>query len=72
MVTSFFTNIRQEIVNELMTAKSDIKVAVCWFTCKELFNLLCDKLKDKIPVTLIVLNDSINNRVDGLNFAVRL
>ncbi len=51
-----------------MTAKTDIKVAVCWFTCKELFDVLCDKLKDKIRVTLIVLNDSINNRVDGLNF----
>lgn len=68
MVTPFFTNIRQQIINELKTAKTDIKVAVCWFTCKELFDVLYEKLKNNIPVTVIILNDSINNRTDGLNF----
>ena len=68
MIKTYFTNIRQQISNELQSAKSDIKVAVCWFTCEELFDLLCDKLKEGKSVELIVLNDSINNRPDGLNF----
>lgn len=36
--------------------------------CKELFGLLCDKLKEGKSVELIVLNDSINNRIGGLDF----
>ncbi len=68
MIKTYFNNIREKISKELVTATSEIKVAVCWFTSKELFDLLCDKLKDGKSVELIVLNDSINNRPDGLHF----
>ncbi len=68
MIRIHFQDIRQYVIKELASASSDIKVAVCWFTCKELFDLLCDKLKEGKSVELIVLNDSINNRPDGLNF----
>lgn len=68
MITTYFTDIRKYIAKELVSASSDIKVAVCWFTCNELFDLLCDKLKEGKSVELIVLNDSINNRTGGLNF----
>jgi len=68
MVQPYFENIRKQIINELEIASSDIKVAICWFTCKELFDVLCNKLRNNKSVSLIVLNDSINNRPDGLNF----
>lgn len=68
MIQTYFNNIREKISNELLTAASDIKVAVCWFTSKELFELLCNKLKEGKSVELIVLNDSINNCPDGLHF----
>jgi hypothetical protein len=68
MIKTYFNNIQEKISNELVTATASIKVAVCWFTSKELFDLLCDKLIDGKSVELIVLNDSINNRPDGLHF----
>lgn len=68
MIKPFFENIRQRIVSELRSASVEIKVAVCWFTNTELFDVLCEKLSEGIPVTLIVLNDIINNKEDGLKF----
>ncbi len=65
---AYFSNIRQHICDELKQSKSTIKVAVCLFTCTELFDLLCTKLKEGKSVELIVLNDSINNKLGGLNF----
>lgn len=68
MIQTYFTGIRKQIIKELKLANTDIKVAVCWFTCKDLFDLLCKKLKEGKSVELIVLNDSINNRPAALNF----
>jgi hypothetical protein len=68
MIKTYFNNIQEKISNEIVIATSNIKVAVCWFTSKELFDLLCNKLEDGTSVELIVLNDSINNRPDGLHF----
>lgn len=67
MIKPFFKDIRQEIIKELKSAKAEINVAVCWFTSNELFEALCDRLSE-IPVNLIVLNDAINNKPDGLDF----
>lgn len=68
MVYSHFENIRQQILDELTKAENEILVAMYWFTNRELFEKLCDKLKDGKEVQLIVHNDFINNRESGLNF----
>ena len=68
MIKPFFKNIQGTIVAELESAQIEINVAVCWFTSKELFDVLCGKLEEKVSVNLIVLNDAINNRIEGLNF----
>lgn len=69
MTQAYFNNIRQEIFNRLATTCFEINIAVCWFTNKELFELICEKLSEKkIKVNLIVLNDGINNKVNGLDF----
>ncbi len=67
MIKPFFKDIRQEIIKELKSAKAEINVAVCWFTSNELFDVLCDMLPE-VKINLIVLNDAINNKPDGLNF----
>lgn len=68
METAYFENIRFQILKALESATEKIQVAVCWFTNEELFEKLCDKLSSGVSVELIILNDYINNRKDGLNF----
>ena len=68
MDKAYFSKIRQKILAELTKAKKDIKVAVCWFTNQQLFDALCEKIQAGVNVELIILNDFINNREDGLDF----
>lgn len=68
MTRPLFKNIRSEILNELNKATSEIKVAMGWFTNEDLFDALCEKVKAGLLVELIILNDFINNRKNGLNF----
>ena len=68
MQIALFQNIRQELLNELDKAQSQIKVAVAWFTNHHLFEKLCEKVSKGISVELIVIDDYINNGDWGLNF----
>jgi len=68
MVIPFFNNIRREIIKSLEEAQDEILVAVYWFTNHELFDKLCDKVREGKRVELIVHNDFINNREMGLDF----
>ncbi|ARN77392.1 hypothetical protein BST97_05010 [Nonlabens spongiae] len=68
MINPFFHNIRAQILSELNQAEKEIVVAIYWFTNHELFDKLCEKKENGIKVSLIVHNDFINNRENGLNF----
>lgn len=68
MITSYFSNIRQQILDSLDTSREEISVAMYWFTNHHLFDKLCDKLLEGKKVELIIHNDLINNRNTGLNF----
>jgi hypothetical protein len=68
MITTYFENIRINILSELLKAEKNIVVAVYWFTNEELFDTLYKKLQDGILVDLIIHNDFINNRTNGLPF----
>ena len=68
IVECHFKNIRQRILNEIASAQISVQVAVAWFTNAELFEMLCKKATQGVKVELIVINDYINNRFDGLKF----
>lgn len=68
MIQTYFSNIRQQILNCLEEANEEILVAIYWFTNIDLFNKLCDKLSIGIKVELIIYNDYTNNRNGGLEF----
>ena len=68
MVQAHFQNIRISIIKEISKAENEILVAVYWFTNQELFDILIEKLKRGIKVELIIHNDFINNRENGLPF----
>lgn len=66
-IKEHFENIRQVVLDNLKESKEEILIAMAWFTNHEIFELLLEKVKD-FPVQIIVINDDINNRVDGLDF----
>lgn len=68
MQTAYFNDIRKNILAEIKKAKIEIKAAIGWFTNYEIFDALCTKVKTGVSVELIVLDDYINNREDGLDF----
>lgn len=60
----FFTDIQKEIRKQLLTAKQGIKVAVAWFTDKNLFDTLIAKAKDGVIVDLLVANHEVNRNCE--------
>ena len=67
-VKVYLSGIRDMILSEIRRAKKQIKVAVAWFTNHELFDVLCQCVRDGLQVQLIIINDPINNWTGGLNF----
>ncbi len=66
--TAYFSGIRQVVLDQLENAKFDIKIAVAWFTNFHLFEKLCQKRRQGVNVSVIVIDDFINNGDWGLNF----
>lgn len=63
-----FRNIGGQISDQLQSADSSVLIAVAWFTNEAIFDILLDILRERKTVELVVNNDSINNRQDGLDF----
>ncbi|RAU84062.1 phospholipase D-like domain-containing protein [Pontibacter arcticus] len=56
-----FVNIREVIIREIKRSEESIKIAMAWFTDKELFDALLERSKKKsIKIELILNNDAIN------------
>lgn len=68
MIKTYFKGIKNVLLENILTAEDEIIIAVAWFTNHELFNALCEKLAVGVNVNLCLVNDEINNRVEGLNF----
>lgn len=64
----YFNNIANRIKARIISAEKRIDIAVSWFTNTELFEPLLQKLKEDVEVQLIIVNDTLNIRPDGLNF----
>ncbi|HMI02393.1 MAG TPA: phospholipase D-like domain-containing protein [Pedobacter sp.] len=64
-----FENIQVELLRLIHTSKSSIKIAVTWFTNHEIFDAVLEKMQNEsYTAELIVLNDHINNKKQGLDF----
>ncbi len=59
---AYFENIKEQIIKQLKTADTSIKVVMAWFTDYDLFEILCEKAKRGINVELILSNNSINHK----------
>lgn len=70
MITSFFDDIQSVLMKQIASSKSNIFIAVAWFTNDLLFNELKAALNNKVKIKVIILNDLINRNEFGLNFGI--
>jgi hypothetical protein len=65
-IQAYFENISAQIISELIKSKMNIRIAVAWFTDKEIFDLLCTKVREINSIQLILIDDKINrgSRID--------
>jgi hypothetical protein len=64
-----FSKIQDRLVSLIDESTESLKIAVTWFTNHDIFNAILKKLENPgFKVELIVLNDKINNKQEGVNF----
>ena len=68
MIQAFFRNIESTIISHIQQAENDIKIAIAWFTNKEILGELENKLSQGIKITLLVSDDIINSRLNKENY----
>lgn len=68
MEIALFRNIKKTILTDLEKSKSEICIAVAWFTNHEFYDILLKKLSEGVKVNLVIINDPINNRDGGLDW----
>ncbi len=59
--------IQPEIIKQMNNAQRSIWIAVAWFTDREIYNVLIEKLKQGVKIRLIALYDDINQE-KGVDF----
>lgn len=65
---AYFCNIQDVVLDYITQAKETIKIAMAWFTNPIIFNRLLRACNRGIDVCLLINNDLINNRYNGLPF----
>ena len=66
MIEAHFENIRNLIISNIRNSKYEIKIAVAWFTQKQLYDAVLDALERGVKVSLIMMKDFINCGIYGL------
>ncbi|MBC7776775.1 MAG: hypothetical protein H7246_15180 [Phycisphaerae bacterium] len=68
MNTAHFQNLPEPLCHYLSEAQQSICAAVCWFSHKDIFETLLERLRSGVRVDLLLEYDSQNIRDDGLEF----
>lgn len=68
MIQAHFTNIKNILLQEIHQAKSNIIIAVAWFTHRTLFNSILEALDRGIDISVIIIDDIINKGEFGLDW----
>ncbi len=69
MIKAYFSNIKELLIENINKSKSSIKIAVAWFTQRELFKSLMNAINRNVKVSLILVDDIINRSEYGLDFS---
>ena len=68
MIRASFKNIQSSIIENIHNAEKDIKIAIAWFTNKEILGELVEKLKEGINIQLLISDDVINLKLKKEKF----
>lgn len=63
MLRASFQNIQATIIDNIQNATEDIRIAIAWFTNKELLGELIEKINTGVKCTVLVSDDIINKRL---------
>lgn len=63
-----FRNHAEVLVTRLSDARHTIRIAVCWFSHKAIFDVLLSRLRAGVRVALALEYDTQNIRTDGIDF----
>jgi hypothetical protein len=58
--------IQPEIIKQMNNAQRSIWIAVAWFTDREIYNVLIEKLKQGVNVRILAVNDDKNQNINTL------
>ncbi len=70
MAEVYFDGIQNIIIGRLKQAEKKVCIAVAWFTNEGIFTELITLLDKKVEISLVILDDYINNGPFGLDFSV--
>lgn len=68
MLNAHFQGFPDIICKHLSDARHNIRIAVCWFSHKDIFEVILARLRVGVQVELLLEYDSQNVREDGLDF----
>jgi PLD-like domain len=66
--SAHFQNLSEVLCRHLNGAKHRICIAVCWFSHREIFETLLNRLRSGVRVELLIEYDTQNIRQEGLDF----
>jgi hypothetical protein len=68
MPNACFRDLPEIICRHLADARQQIRIAVCWFSHKDIFEVILSRLQASVQVELLLEYDSQNIRDEGLDF----
>jgi len=68
MITALFSNIERALISNIQKTKSNIKIAVAWFTNPKLFEALLPLLNSEVSIEIILADDAINFSNKNIDF----
>jgi hypothetical protein len=68
MKTAHFQNLPEHLCRYLSEVKRNVYIAVCWFSHKDIFEALLERLQHGVRIVLLLEYDSQNIREGGLDF----
>lgn len=64
MLRAYFNNIQATLIESIQNASQEIKIAIAWFTNKEILGELIEKLDDGVKCTVLISDDIINKKLN--------
>ena len=58
----YFNNIRKQIIQNLRLCEFELKIAVAWFTDKQILRVVNELISDGVDVEIIIYDDKINQK----------